>query len=98
MRSLVIKMRLTLKRRNVMEFLKTMHGARSPVDHVPNAKAVGSCGLEALILAQGDLPKTGALNLMIKWEKVVVEGKSDAFLCCTCILENCVVSRVVRRL
>jgi hypothetical protein len=97
MRSLVRKMRLTLKRRNVMEFLKTMHGARSPVDHVPNAKAAVSCGLEALILVQSDLPKTGALNLMIKWEKVVVEGKSDAFLCCTCMLEYCVVSSVVIR-
>ena len=98
MRSLVRKMRVTLKRRNVMDFLKMMHGARCPVDHVPKAKAAVSCGLEALILAQSALPTAGALNLMIKWEKVVVEGKSDAFLCCTCILENCVVSRVVRRL
>jgi hypothetical protein len=98
MRSLVRKMRVTLKRRNVMDFLKMMHGARCPVDHVPKAKAAVSCGLEALILAQSALPTAGALNLMIKWEKVVVEGKSDAFLCCTCILQNCVVSRAVRRL
>jgi hypothetical protein len=80
-----------------MEFLNPMHGARCPVDHVPKAKAAVSCGLEALILAQSDLPTAGALNLMIKWEKVVLEGKSDAFLCCTCILENCVVSSVVIR-
>jgi hypothetical protein len=32
----------------------------------------------ALILAQSDVPTTGALNLMMKWEKVVAEGKSDA--------------------
>jgi hypothetical protein len=97
MRSLVRKMRATLKRRNVMDFLKTMHGARCPVDHVPKAKTAVSCGLEALILAQSDLPTTGALNLMIKWEKVVAEGKGDAFVCCTCILQNCVVSSVVIR-
>jgi hypothetical protein len=97
MRSLVRKMRMTLKRRNVMEFLKTMHGARCPVDHVPKAKAAVSCGLEALILAQSDLPTTGALNLMIKWEKVVLEGKSDTFVCCSCMLEYCVVSSVVIR-
>jgi hypothetical protein len=57
-----------------------------------------SRGPEALILAQIDLPTTGALNRMMKWEKVVVEGKSDAFaVCCACILQNCVVSRVVIR-
>jgi hypothetical protein len=45
-------------------------------------------GLEAL--AQSDVPTTGALNLMMKWEKVVAEGKSDAIaVCCTCILQNC---------
>jgi hypothetical protein len=55
-------------------------------------------GLEALILAQSDVPTTGALNLMMKWEKVVAEGKSDAIaVCCTCILQNCVVSTVVIR-
>jgi hypothetical protein len=53
-----------------MEFLKTMHGARCPVDNVPKAKAAVSCGLEALILAQSDLPTAGALNLMIKWERL----------------------------
>jgi hypothetical protein len=46
--------------------------------------------VEALILAQSDVPTTGALNLMMKWEKVVAEGKSDAIaVCCTCILQNC---------
>jgi hypothetical protein len=51
----------------------------------------------ALILAQSDVPTTGALNLMMKWEKVVAEGKSDAIaVCCTCILQNCVVSVVIR--
>jgi hypothetical protein len=45
---------------------------------------------EALILAQSDVPTTGALNLMMKWEKVVAEGKSDAIaVCCTCIAELC---------
>jgi hypothetical protein len=44
------------------------------------------------------VPTTGALNLMMKWEKVVAEGKSDAIaVCCTCILQNCVVSTVVIR-
>jgi hypothetical protein len=76
-----------------------MREVRFPVDNVPKAKAAVSRGLEALILAQSDLPTTGALNLMMKWEKVVVEGKSDAFaVCCACtILQNCVVSRVVIR-
>jgi hypothetical protein len=54
--------------------------------------------MEALVRAQSDLPTTGALNLAIKWEKVVlVEGKRDAFVCCTCMLECCVVSRVILR-
>jgi hypothetical protein len=97
MRSLVKKLRLTLKRRNVMEFLKTVHGAQFPVDDVSKAKAAVSCGLEALILEQSGLPTAGALNLMIKWEKVVVEGKSDALLCCTCMLEYCVVFSVAIR-
>jgi hypothetical protein len=67
-----------------------MREGRFPVAHVPKAKAAVSRGLEALILAQSDVPTTGALNLMIKWEKVVAEGKSDAFaVCCTCILQNC---------
>jgi hypothetical protein len=60
-----------------------------PVAHVPEAKAASWS--EALILAQSDVPTTGALNLMMKW--VVAEGKSDAIaVCCTCILQNCVVS------
>jgi hypothetical protein len=92
-KSLVKKLRVTLKRTGNP---KTTYGARLPVDHVPTAKATASRGLEALVLAQSDLPTTGA-NLTIKWEKVVVEGKSDAFVCCTCMLECCVVSRVVLR-
>jgi hypothetical protein len=80
-----------------VEFLKTMREGRFPVVHIPKVKAPVSRGLEALILAQSDLPTTSALNLMMKWEKVVVEGKSDAFVCCTCILQNCVVSSVVIR-
>jgi hypothetical protein len=60
------------------EFLKTMREGRFPVAHVPEAKAAVPRGLEALILAQSDVPTTGALNLMMKWEKVVAEGKSDA--------------------
>jgi hypothetical protein len=56
------------------------------------AKAAVPRGLEALILAQSDVPTTGALNLMMKWEKVVAEGKSAIAVCCTCILQNCVVS------
>jgi hypothetical protein len=51
------------------------------VAHVPEAKAAVPRGLEALILAQSDVPTTGALNLMMKWEKVVAEGKSDAIAC-----------------
>ncbi len=75
-----------------MELLKTMHGARCPVDNVPKAKAAVSCGLEALILAQSDLPTTGALNLMIKWEKAVLKGKSGksgAYLCVPYVAELC---------
>jgi hypothetical protein len=69
---------------------RTTDEGRFPVAHVPKAKAAVSRGLEALILAQSDVPTTGALNLMMKWEKVVAEGKSDAFaVCCTCILQNC---------
>jgi hypothetical protein len=92
-KSLVKKLRVTLKRTGNP---KTTYGARLPVDHVPTAKETASRGLEALVRAQSDLPTTGA-NLTIKWEKVVVEGKSDAFVCCTCMLECCVVSRVVLR-
>jgi hypothetical protein len=97
--SLMKKLRVTLKRTgNVVEFLKTMREGRFPVAHVPEAKAAVPRGLEALILAQSDVPTTGALNLMMKWEKVVAEGKSDAIaVCCTCILQNCVVSTVVIR-
>jgi hypothetical protein len=66
-----------------------MREGRFPVAHVPEAKAAVPRGLEALILAQSDVPTTGALNLM-KWGKVVAEGKSDAIaVCCTCILQNC---------
>jgi hypothetical protein len=97
--SLMKKLRVTLKRTgNVVDFLRTLREGRFPVKHVPEAKAAVSRGLEALILAQSDLPPTGTLNVMMKWEKVVVEGKSDAFaVCCTCILQNCVVSTVVIR-
>jgi hypothetical protein len=96
---LMKKLRVTLKRTgNVVDFLKTLREGRFPVKHVPEAKTAVSRGLEALILAQCDLPTTSALNLMMKWEKVVVEGESDAFaVCCTCILQNCVVSTVVIR-
>jgi hypothetical protein len=74
--------------------LTTCEG-RFPVAHVPEAKAAVSF---TLILAQSDVPTTGALSLMMKWEKVVAEGKSDAIaVCCTCILQNCVVSTVVIR-
>jgi hypothetical protein len=66
------------------------------VDHVPTEKATASRGLEALVLVQSELPMTG-VNITNKWEKVTVEGKSDAFVCCTCMLECCVVSRVVLR-
>jgi hypothetical protein len=38
-------------------------------------------GLEALILAQSDVPTTGALSLMMKWEKVVAEGRVMRLLC-----------------
>jgi hypothetical protein len=58
--------------------------------HVLAAKAAVSRGLEALILAQSDLPTTGALNPMIKWEKVVAKERVMRLLCCTCILQNCV--------
>jgi hypothetical protein len=44
-----------------MEFLKTMREGRFPVAHVPEAKAAVPRGLEALILAQSDVPTTGAL-------------------------------------
>jgi hypothetical protein len=83
-------------RRMSLKSAKVTYGARLPVDHVPMAKATAPRGLEALVRAQSDLPTTGA-NLTIKWEKVAVEGKSDAFVCCTCMLECCVVSRVVLR-
>jgi hypothetical protein len=65
--SLMKKLRVTLKRTgNVVEFLKTMREGRFPVAHVPEAKAAVPRGLEALILAQSDVPTTGALNLMMK--------------------------------
>ena len=101
MKSLMKKLRVTLKRTRSP---KATYGARLPSVnhvHVPEAKATAtvSLGLEALVLAQSDLPTTdAALNLMMKWEKVLVEGKGDdAFVCCTCLLECCVVSRVVLR-
>jgi hypothetical protein len=60
--SLMKKLRVTLKRTgNVVEF-KTMREGRFPVAHVPEAKAAVPRGLEALILAQSDVPTTGALN------------------------------------
>jgi hypothetical protein len=60
------KLRVTLKL-EMSEFLKTMREGRFPVAHVPEAKAAVPRGLEALILAQSDVPTTGALNLMMKW-------------------------------
>jgi hypothetical protein len=57
--SLMKKLRVTLKRTgNVVDFLKTLREGRFPVKHVPEAKAAVSYGLEALILAQCDLPMT----------------------------------------
>jgi hypothetical protein len=91
MKSFVKKLRVTLKRT-----LGAPRRRMLPVTHVPTAEANMSRGLEALVLAQSDLPTTGA-NLAIKWEQIVVEGKSDAFVCCTCMLECCVVSSVVLR-
>jgi hypothetical protein len=96
--SLMKKLRVTLKRTgNVVVSSRrcVKVGFRRSC---PEAKAAVPRGLEALILAQSDVPTTGALNLMMKWEKVVAEGKSDAIaVCCTCILQNCVVSTVVIR-
>jgi hypothetical protein len=90
-KSFVKKLRVTLKRT-----LGAPRRRMLPVNHVPTAKANVSRCLEALVLAQSDLPTTGA-NFAIKWEQIVVEGKSDAFVYCTCMLECCVVSRVVLR-
>jgi hypothetical protein len=101
MKCLMKKMRVTYKRTR-SRGPKATYGARLPVNdgHVPSkqkANATASRGLEALALAQSaDLP--AALNLTMKWEKVLMEGEGDAaFVCCTCMLECCVVSRVVFR-
>jgi hypothetical protein len=64
--------------------------------HVLRKKGSGVSWSEALILAQSDLPTTGALNPMIKWEKVVAKERVMRLLCCTCILQNCVVTVVIR--
>jgi hypothetical protein len=58
-----------------------MREGRFPVAHVPEAKAAVPCGLR--LCWATETPTTGALNLM-KWEKVVAEGKSDALVVCTC--------------
>jgi hypothetical protein len=56
---------------------KTMREGRFPVAHVPEAKAAVPRGLEALILAQSDVPTTGAQpNDEVERS---AEGKSDAF-------------------
>jgi hypothetical protein len=73
------KLRVTKRTGNVVEFLKTMREGRFPVAHVPKARCPR--GLEALILAQSDVPTTGALNLMMKWEKVVVKERVMRLLC-----------------
>jgi hypothetical protein len=102
MRCLMRKLRVTFKRTR-SRGPKATYGSRLPVNdgHVPskaNANAMASRRLEALALAQSaDLPATAALNLTVKWEKVLMEGEGDAFVCCTCMLECCVVSRVVLR-
>jgi hypothetical protein len=94
LKSLMKKLRVTLKHTGSKA---ATYGPRLPVQvdqvhvHVPKAKA----GLEALVHAQSDLPACGNLNLMIKWEKVMVEGRPC--VCCTCMLECFVVSRVVLR-
>jgi hypothetical protein len=76
------KLRVTLKRTgNVVEFLKTMREGRFPVAHVPEAKAAVPRGLEALILAQSDVPTTGALNLMMKWERLWRKERVMRLLC-----------------
>jgi hypothetical protein len=97
MRGLINKLRATFRRAR-RQGRKATLGPRLPVNgHVPKVNASASRGLEALALAQSaDLPT--ALNLTFKWEKVVVEGASGVFVCCTCFLESCVVSRVVRRI
>jgi hypothetical protein len=97
MKRLIKKLRVKF-RRTMRQGRKATYGARLPVNgRVPKANATASRGLEALALAQSaDLPT--ALNLTFKWEKVVVEGASGVFVCCTCFLESCVVSRVVRRI
>jgi hypothetical protein len=80
--SLMKKLRVTLKRTgNVVEFLKTMREGRFPVAHVPEAKAAVPRGLEALILAQSDVPTTGALNLMMKWERLWRKERVMRLLC-----------------
>jgi hypothetical protein len=38
-------------------------------------------GLEALILAQSDVPTTGALNLMMKWERLWRKERVMRLLC-----------------
>jgi hypothetical protein len=92
MKSLMKKLRPKLKRTGSS---KATYGPRLPVTHVSKAKTTA---WDALILAQGELPTTFPLNLTMKWEKVVVDGKTDAFVRCTCMLECCVVTRVVLRI
>jgi hypothetical protein len=45
------------------------------------AKAAVPRGLEALILAQSDVPTTGALNLMMKWERLWRKERVMRLLC-----------------
>jgi hypothetical protein len=90
MSGLMKKLRQTLKRNGSK---KATYGPRlRPVNQVPKVKATA---WESLVLAQGEVPATFALNLTMKWEKVAVEGKSGGFVCCTCMLECCVVTRVI---
>jgi hypothetical protein len=58
-----------------------MREGRFPVAHVPEAKAAVPRGLEALILAQSDVPTTGALNLMMKWERLWRKERVMRLLC-----------------
>jgi hypothetical protein len=85
MKCLMKKLRVTFKRTR-SRGPKATYGARLPVNdgHGPskakkaNATATASRGLEALALAQSaDLPATAALNLTMKWEKVLMEGEGD---------------------
>jgi hypothetical protein len=51
------KLRVTLK---CTGNPKVTYGARLPVEHAPKAMPTAPRGLEALVRAQSDLPRTGA--------------------------------------